>query len=115
MKPTRITINDIARRAFVCPATVSSVLTGKALRRRVAVETQQRVIRVAADLGYQHRTRGGKGMAALRHVLTPFMSFLLDSSYRILPDNQQEVWDCDRKVWVSIEEVIEAYARYNQK
>lgn len=49
-----VTIKEIAEKTGLSPGSVSAVLSGKAQKRRIGVETQKRVRDAAAELGYHH-------------------------------------------------------------
>jgi LacI family transcriptional regulator len=53
---SRITAVDIARHVGLAPTTVSHVLAGRAGRVRIKVETQERVLQAAQELGYRTNT-----------------------------------------------------------
>ncbi|QGH36188.1 LacI family DNA-binding transcriptional regulator [Gracilibacillus salitolerans] len=46
------TIRDIAKKAKVSPGTVSFVLNGKGDQMRIATKTQEKILKIAKDLGY---------------------------------------------------------------
>ena len=54
-RKTPVTIQTVAEKAGVCPATVSFVLNG---RERVAPDTKNKVLRAVAELGYRRRGPG---------------------------------------------------------
>nr|WP_281418976.1 LacI family DNA-binding transcriptional regulator [Rhizobium sp. AQ_MP] len=73
MRKPRVKALDVARAADVSTATVSLVMNGKA-EKRVPLETRQRVLKVAADLGYtvDLRARGlATGTSRLIGFLVP--------------------------------------------
>lgn len=111
-----IKLRDVARKAGVSLATASSILTGQAGKRRVAMSTQRKVLDAAKQLEYIHWARPPKGMINLpvRSILIPFMEFLLDSSFRIQPEDQEQFWDCDKQQWASINHVIDIYGQYKK-
>jgi LacI family transcriptional regulator len=67
-RPTRVTMKDIARTAGVSQSTVSFVLNG-AEEMRIGAETRNRVLAVAAELGYRPRSAGRPpSLGALRVI-----------------------------------------------
>ena len=47
-----VTIKEIAREANISPTTVSLILNHKARERKISAETEQRVLQIAARMGY---------------------------------------------------------------
>lgn len=66
-----VTIKEIAQAAGLSPSTVSIVLGGKAAQRKISSETQNKILEIARQLGYQpniaaRSLRGGAGSDELQ-------------------------------------------------
>ena len=63
-----MTLKDVAQKAGVSAHSVSAVLNGKAEQYRISPATQQRIAKMAAELGYDpDNNRGARQMAARKH------------------------------------------------
>lgn len=71
----RATLSAVAARAGVSASTVSLVLAGKALQRRIPEETRDRVQRAAEDLNYSPNLLTRSLRRGRTHVLSFFSSF----------------------------------------
>src|SRR5689334_10217293 len=77
-----VTLKDISKQAGVSIATVSRVLNGREEIGFVSEETRQRIMTIAADLGYKpnllaRALRGSRSFligAIVRDIADPFMS-----------------------------------------
>ena len=107
MKPT---ITHIAKRAGVSLATVSHVLNGNSRKYRINPETADKVNAIAKELKYVKP--GMRSWARInewdKSYLEDFMVWLIDSSYRIV-DNNPDLFDKDKQVWVTKKVVVESY------
>ena len=73
MKIHMVKLTDIAERAHVSVGTVSHVLTGKGDQRRISKATQEKVLRIAAELNYQPNVFAKR--LRDRHSVPVFMLF----------------------------------------
>jgi DNA-binding LacI/PurR family transcriptional regulator len=74
-RQSAITTADIARHVGVSPATVSHVLNGRATALRIRPETQQRVLKAVAELGYRPNTSARAIRTGRFETIALFQSF----------------------------------------
>ena len=98
-----VTIKQIAERVGISPSTVSIVLGGKAAQRKISVETQQRILHAAAELGYRpniaaRSLRGGAGAEELQVAVFWAQDFRTPMMVRFLQGLRAEMERHDRAV-----------------
>lgn len=101
------TLKEIAARANCSPSTVSIVLRGKAAERNISEATAQRVLDVAAQLGYQPNVaarslRGGIGTDELQIVMFWAEDFRAGMMVRFWDGLRQTLESEERRIRLTI-------------
>ena len=92
-RPSRITMKDVARAAHVSQSTVSFVLNN-AEAMRIAAETRQRVLAVAAELGYRPRSVGRPASLGAQRVIGVMIDEIATSPFAAISIEamQERAW-----------------------
>ena len=133
-----VSLRDVAARAGVARGTASSVLNNRSVEARISPETQERVRRIAAEMGYRPNRLAqglGKGRTNIIGLMIPglrnpfFLSLLeiaeeraLRAGYDVLPDTAFQIrasyqsqgklsgWPIDGiLIWVTPQQNLSAY------
>ena len=102
-----ITIKELARELGISPSTVSIVLNGKSVERKISKEMQERVIQAATQHGYQaniaaRRLKGRYGADELQIAIFWALDFRASMMARFLEGVRKQLDEQERQIRLAV-------------